>query len=207
MSTAAYQQIIRLLAILLLGALAACSSAPPEPTVDFKQDYDFRNIKTVAFMADTGGTSGDSARLLISDMQRERITAGLSQAVEKKGITVIADPAKADALITWHLVAQEKTDVRTYNTGMSYGAGYGYYNRRAAYSCWNCGGTDVQVRQYTQGTFIVDVVDPALKQSVWRSVIQSKLKGEIGQDQQAINVAADRVMGRFPPLQLSNSEL
>jgi hypothetical protein len=175
--------------------------------VDFKQDYDFRNIKTLAFLPDAGDTSGDSSKVFISDMQRERVRTGLSQAVEKKGITVIADPNKADALITWHLVAQEKTDVRTYNTGPSYGAGYGYYNRRAAYSCWNCGGTDVRVSQYTQGTFIVDVVDPALKQSVWRSIIQSRLKGEMIQDQQAVNEAADRIMARFPPLQLSNSEL
>ena len=191
------------LVLFLLGFLAACSSAPPEPTVDFKQDYDFRNVKTVAFLKYSGGVSGDSGDVFISDMQRERVDTALAQAVEKKGITVIADPKKADLLLTWHLVTQEKTDVRTYNTGMSYGAGYGSYNRRAHYSCWNCGGTEVRVKQYTQGTFIVDAVDPELDQSVWRSIIQSKLKGQLNTDQQPYNEAADRIMARFPPLQLS----
>jgi hypothetical protein len=194
----------RILAILVLGALSACSSAPPEPMVDFKKGHDFSAIKTLAFLPDSGGTSGDSPRVFMSSMQRERINDALTQAVEKKGITVIADPKKADALITWHLVAQEKTDVRTYDTGMNYGAGYGYYNRRAGYNCWNCGGTEVRVKQYTQGTFIVDVLDPASNQSVWRSIIQSKLKGEVEQSQQPYNAAADRIMARFPPLQLSN---
>ncbi|MCZ6830889.1 MAG: DUF4136 domain-containing protein [Gammaproteobacteria bacterium] len=193
----------RILAILLLAVLAACASAPPEPTVDFKQGYDFSNIKTLAFMPQSGSVSGNSSKMFISDMQRERIDDALKQAVAKKGITVIDDPKQADLLITWHLVVQEKTDVRTYNTGMSYGAGYGSYNRRAHYSCWNCGGTEVRVKQYTQGTFIVDVVDPALDQSVWRSVIESKLKGEVQQSQQPYNEAADRILARFPPLQLS----
>ena len=204
MNTLFHTTISRCLGIVLLGVLAACSSAPPEPTVDFMQDYEFRQVKTLAFMSHSGGVSGNSPKMFISDMQRERINDALVQAVEKKGIKVIEDPKQADALITWHLVAQEKTDVRTYNTGMSYGAGYGHYNRRAHYSCWNCGGTEVRVKQYTQGTFIVDVVDPKLDQSIWRSIIESKLKGEVEQSQQPYNEAADRIMARFPPLQLSN---
>jgi hypothetical protein len=202
MTTHHYNTVTRMLAILLLGALSACSSTPPEPMVDYKRSHDFSGIKTLAFLPDSGGTSGDSPRVFMSSMQRERIDDALAQAVKKKGITVISDPGKADALLTWHLVAQEKTDVNTYNTGMGmgYGAGYGYYNRRARYNCWNCGGTEVRVKQYTQGTFIVDIVDPATDQSVWRSVIQSKLKGEVEQSQQPYNEAADRIMAGFPPL-------
>ena len=203
MLTTPYNTLSRILALLVLGALAACSSAPPEPMVDFNKSYDFSTIKTVAFLPEAGGTSGDSPRVFISSMQRERVNIALAQAVEKKGITMIADPKKADALLTWHLVAQEKTDVRTYNTGMSYGSGYGHYNRRAHYSCWNCGGTEVRVKQYTQGTLIVDVLNPITNQSIWRSVIESKLKGEVEQSQQPYNEAADRIMARFPPLQLS----
>ena len=203
MATTPYTTVSRILAVCLLGALSACSSAPPEPMVDFNQSYDFSGVKTLAFLPEAGGSSGDSPKVFISSMQRERVNIALSQAVEKKGVTVIADTKKADVLLTWHLVAQEKTDVRTYNTGMSYGAGYGSYNRRAHYSCWNCGGTEVRVKQYTQGTFIVDVLDPSSNQSVWRSVIESKLKGEVEQSQQPYNAAADRIMAKFPPLQLS----
>ena len=189
---------------LLLASLMlwSCASAPPEPHVDFKGDYDFSSVKTIALKPSPRGVSGNSPRMLLSDIQINRIDSALYDAIEAKGFDMIDDPSKADALITWHLVAQEKTDVRTYNTGPSTGGyygRYGAYNRRAYYNCWNCGGTEVSVRQYTEGTFIVDVIDPVLQQSVWRSVVQSKLKGDIAQDQTATNEAAARIVAAFPP--------
>jgi hypothetical protein len=186
----------------LLAVLAGCASAPPEPTIDFKSGYNFRNIKTIAFMPQSGSASGDSPRAFLSDMVVGRIDEGIASALRAKGFQVIDDPKQADALVHWHLVAQEKTDIRTYNTGPTYGAyygGYRGYNRSAFYNCWNCG-TDVRVRQYTQGTFIVDIIDPKLEQSVFRSVVESRLKGEQPSREQAeYNAAAARILKGFPP--------
>jgi len=198
---------IRTLFTVLLVSLAACASAPPEPQVDFNQQYDFSTIKTIAFYHDGGTASGGvAAAAWLSDMVHNRVDEGLKYALEVKGFTVIEDENAADALISWHLATEEKTDVRTYSTGMSggYGAyGYGGYGRRGGYSCWDCGGTEVRVKQYTQGTLIIDIIDPELKQSVWRSVVQSKLKGEASQNQQDYNTAALRLMADFPPHRLA----
>jgi hypothetical protein len=191
------------LLLAIAALMAACASSPPEPEVDFNRNFDFTKIRTIAFLPHQVHTSGDSPRALLSDMTVERIDDALHYAIEAKGFNMIYDPSKADALITWHLVAQEKTDVRTYNTGPAMGGyygRYGAYNRRAYYSCWNCGGTEVSVRQYTQGTFIVDIIDPKQNKSVWRSVTQSRLRGEAGQEQIPYNEAAVRVLGGFPPL-------
>jgi hypothetical protein len=135
-------------------------------------------------------------------MQKNRIDAALQFALENKGFQMVDDPSQADMLISWHLMTQEKTDVRTYQTGMSTGyyGGYNRYNRYSAYNCWNCGGqTDVSVKNYTQGSFFVDMIDPTLKQSVWRGVTQSKLKGEHGEDQGRYNAAATLMFVEFPP--------
>jgi hypothetical protein len=43
------------------------------------------------------------------------------------------------------------------------------------------------------------MIDPEEKASVWRSVTQSKLKEETIRDQAALDSAADRVLGEFPP--------
>lgn len=185
----------------LTGLIAACATTPPEPVVDYNENFDFSGIKTIAFARGHGGTSGNTASMFLSDMQVNRIDDALSQALELKGFEVIENPQAADAVITWHLVAEQKTDVRTYNTGPSYGAAYGRYgsyNRRSMYSCWNCG-TDVRVTNYTQGTFIVDVIDPGLNQSVWRSIIQSKIKPNQENDHETRNAAANRIMAQFPP--------
>ncbi len=59
--------------------------------------------------------------------------------------------------------------------------------------------TEVSVQNYTEGTFIVDLIDPALKQSVWRSVIQSRLKEKSQPDQSKFDAAADAIFAAFPP--------
>ena len=59
--------------------------------------------------------------------------------------------------------------------------------------------TDVRVSEYTQGTFIIDMIDLDENASVWRSVTQSKLKDETIRDQAALDSAATRVLAGFPP--------
>lgn len=190
---------VTLLAFAML--MAACASSPPKPTVDFKADYDFRAVKKIAFYDESGQVIGDNP-LLLSDMQRDRIDEALAFALTNRGYTIVDDAAQADLLLSWHLVTQQMTDVQTWNTpGIGYGAYYGQYNAYSGYSCWSCFGaqTDVSVQNYTQGTFIVDLIDPKLRKSVWRSVIQSRLKGQANADQDKYNATATVIFASFPP--------
>jgi hypothetical protein len=189
---------------LLLPALllAACTSGPPKPNVDYKQDYDFSQVRKIAFYKNSGQVSGDNP-LQLSDIQRGRIDEALAWALDNRGYQIVEDASQADLLMSWHLVTQHKTDVRTYQSpsyGMSYGR-YGGYNRYSAYNCWNCRPThtDVRVSNYTEGTFIVDMIDPGMRKSVWRGVTQSKLKGEATSDQGKYNEAATAMFATFPP--------
>jgi hypothetical protein len=194
---------MRLVLTFTAALLTACASAPKAPDVDYKHDYEFSRIKTFSYMTDSGGASGNSSRAFLSDMEINRINSALIDAMELKGYKWVDDAFQADVLVNWHLFAQDKQKVSTYNTGPSYGAGYGGgyrgYNRASMYNCWNCGGTEVRVSNYTEGTFIVDIIDPKINQSVWRAVIQSKLKKQPNTDQQATNAAAQRIMAAFPP--------
>jgi hypothetical protein len=182
--------------------LAACASGPPKPTVDYKPDYDFSAVRTIAFYKNSGQVSGDNP-LQLSDIQRDRIDQALTYALRNKGFELIDDASQADLLISWHLATQHKTDVRTYETP-AYGAGYGYYgryNRYSMYNCWSCAPTrtEVSVQDYTEGTFIVDMIDQELRKSVWRGVTQSRLKTDQLVDQTKINDAATAIFASFPP--------
>ena len=64
------------------------------------------------------------------------------------------------------------------------------------YNCMNQ--TDVRVSEYTQGTFIIGIIDPDENVSVWRSVTQSTLKDATIRDQAALDSAAMRELARFP---------
>lgn len=198
---------LALLGLLGLYTLAACSSGPPKPEVDFNREFDFHQAKTVAFYKNSGQVSGDNP-LQMSDMQRNRVDDAVRVAVDNRGLTFLADASKADLLLTWHLVTQHKTDVRSTQSvsmgGYGYGGrgGYGGYNRYSGYNCWNCSPTQTQVSvsNYTEGTFIVDLIDPASRQSVWRAVTQSKLKGKTEHSEERLNEAAALIFADFPPL-------
>ena len=184
---------------LILLAVAACATKPPEPVVDFAPDYDFGQSKPIGFYALSGEVTGNNPTEL-NDFQRDRIDAALKAALEAKGFTFVDKTADADLLLSWHLNLMDKTDVKTYNSP-SCGAtvGYSRYNRYAMYNCYNCmNQTDVRVSEYTQGTFIIDMIDPDENASIWRSVTQSKLKEETIRDQAALDSAAVRVLAAFP---------
>ncbi len=186
------------LTLLCLGVLlAACASGPPQPTVDYKTDYDFRAVKKIAFLHDTGQVYGVNP-LQLSDMQRDRIHEALSYALTNRGFQMVTDATQADLLLSWNLVTEQVTDVDSWGSlGMGYGGVYGVYG---GYNCWSCGlGQDISVRSYTQGTFIVDMIDPKLDKSVWRGVTQSPLKGNKREEQGKYNEAATAIFASFPP--------
>jgi hypothetical protein len=189
---------LRTLILLCIGVLlAACASGPPRPTVDYKTDYDFRAVKKIAFLQDTGQVYGVNP-LQLSDMQRDRIREALSYALTNRGFQMVADAAQADLLLSWNLVTEQMTDVDSWGSlGMGYGGVYGVYG---GYNCWSCiPGQDISVRNYTQGTFIVDMIDPKLDKSVWRGVTQSPLKVNQREDQGKYNEAATAMFASFPP--------
>ena len=177
--------VIGVASLALLGACAAFP--PPKLAVDYKKDYDFQQASRVAFAPATKKGGG---ALLLSDVQADRYVLSLERALHTCGYTVVNDPAEADLVLSWHVVAHEKTDVRGYDA-TSY------------YQCWRCGPSvsDISVRRYTEGTFIVDLIDPQLDQSVWRGVLLRRLKSNpdaVGQ-QDRFDAAAMEMFSNFPP--------
>ena len=177
-----------LVGLCLVSLLAACSSTPSlEASTDFDPRFDFRGVKKIAIQpVDRLGV----AAISISDMQISRVNAALASELQRKGFILVEDNSEADMLLAWHLVTEERMDVRNYNS-MSY------------YNCWRCGPvvSDVSVRQYTMGTLIVDMIDPLRNQSVWRAIVDSRLRSSPTPEQTAeLNREAARALfAEFPP--------
>ena len=174
----------RILSIVLLFIwLTACSSAPTA-TSDFDSSFDFSGVRKIAIQPIDRGVP---ASVISSDMQVNRINEAIRGELVRRGFTVVQDNADADLFLAWHLVTQERTDVRSFNTS-------------SRYNCWNCG-SDIRVRQYTQGTFIVDMIDPVRLQSVWRSIFEDRIRdldAEEAAEKRA--VVAGALFAEFPPL-------
>ena len=180
----------RACALILIPAVIIACSTPLTATVDHDPSFDFTEVRKIAIQPIDRSVA---STVVISDMQVARINQAFTAELNRRGIEVVDTNADADMLMTWHLVTQERMDVRTYDT-MS-----------ARYStCWHCGAgttTDVRVRQYTQGTLIVDLIDPDRLQSVWRSFIQSRLREQSDPEQAAElrREAAAAIFAEFPP--------
>jgi hypothetical protein len=171
----------------LLVLLCSCATTALEAVSDYDSDFDFSKVQRLAILP-IDRTS--AAEKLISDMQVDRINDALVAELQARGYAVVDDRSAADVYLSWHLVTREKTDIRSYNTA-------------STYNCWRCGPpvADISVRQYTEGTFIVDMIDPLRSRSVWRSTIQSQLKDDPDADAVAKKRAraAKAVLAPFPP--------
>lgn len=173
----------------ILGLLLGACASTPTATTDHDPGFNFGAVQSIAILPINRQVTPVTA---LSDMQANRIVNNLSDELQRRGYSVTQDPQAADLLLTWHLVTQERTDIRTYNTMSA------HYSR-----CWHCGpstSTNVRVRQYTQGTMIVDLLDPARDLSVWRSIIEQRLRDK-SEEQAAENrrVLAEALFADFPP--------
>lgn len=169
------------------GFIQGCASPSITAQNDFDANFDFSDVQRLRILPIDRTTAAEK---LISDMQAQRIDDALAAELRSRGYAVVSDPKLADLSVSWHLVTHEKTDIRSYNA-------------YSAYNCWRCGPpvSDVNVRQYTEGTFIVDLIDPLRNQSVWRSTIQSEMRSQPDPERAAdIRAkAAKAVFAAFPP--------
>ena len=191
--------------------LAACATGPKTPVVDFRQDYNFGAVKTVAFYHESGMVSGDNP-VQLSDMQRERLDTALGDALAARGFQLVDNASEADLLMSWHLVTQHQTDVhQTASFGFGYGRGYRYghvgYRYGGFYDPFSCGygpgygglHPTVFVQNYTRGKFIVDMIDPVTDKSVWRGITESRLRDDPTIEQEKYVETANFLFSTFPP--------
>ncbi|MGH2395826.1 MAG: DUF4136 domain-containing protein [bacterium] len=144
----------------LLGFLAGagCASGPSVRT-SYDQGVDFTRFRTFGFFqplgTDRAGYRSLVSQQLMSATQRELQARGLQRAD--------SDP---DLLVNFNANLDQRLRI-TQTPARPIGGFYGH--RRGFYSTWPMY-QETQIRQYTQGTLVVDVVDAARRQLVWEGV-------------------------------------
>lgn len=175
----------------LVSALCACGTIDDilssNAQVDYKKGYEFGDIKMVTVNC---SMDGESEELPLTPGQIDRVDAAIIRALEGRGLTVVEDEEGADALVTWHVVTQEQSSLREYNA-------------ESYYQCWRCGPaiSSASTVTYTEGTFVVDIIDRSLNKSVWRGVMKGRLAEVRGDNvqQMRFDKAAREMFAKFPP--------
>jgi hypothetical protein len=109
----------------------------------------------------------------------KRIRRATNRELSAKGLT-LRESGPADLLIVYYVSIRNKLDVYP------------------AYGYWRPWGRRVHVHSYREGTLVLDLVDPALDQMVWRGWA-SGVVGHPEESEERIGEAVAEILQRYPP--------
>jgi hypothetical protein len=163
-------------AICLLGGCVT-TSATTSPNANLG------SYRTFAFFQPTTANAKQLAfeRSPAGQVVRDRVSSDL----QSKGLTEAAE--NPDLLIAYHSKLEQKTEV----TDWGYGGFYGGWGGLG-------GPGNVSVDQYTQGTLLIDMIDPKTKQVVWRGTASAVANNPDNPDTNKLASAVDKLMKKYP---------
>lgn len=173
--------------MLLIGALAlltaGCASAP-RITTNTNPAIDFASFDTYNFMPVLGTDRPNGVQTPLSAM----LTSAMSREMSSRGYQRSDNP---DLLINFFVNTERRMDVRQVPAPSTF---HGFrFNR---YATW--GGYRTEVRQYTQGTLAIDLVDARQKVLAWEGIAQQRLGSSAQQiTQEQVDDVVRQVMAEF----------
>lgn len=162
---------MRLPAVLFFCSLAILRA---DVRNDFDPEADFSKYRTFCFV---GGVDLAKNGFLDNPENRERLKNFISGVLELRGYKEVPRDAKYDLAVRYWVARRDKSDVSTVYTPdpMLWG---GYWGGYPPYwhGAWGMYYEEYVVRNYVEGTLIVDLIDPSTKELVWRTYLREQLE-------------------------------
>lgn len=112
----------------------------------------------------------------------QELRAALRNDLAGKGLVEASAGQPPDFLIAYHVERQQKLDVQS--------VGYGYG--------WGWGGGPVSVTTYTEGTLIVDFIDPRTNSAFWRATASDVINHPASPDLGKVDKAVAKLVDQYP---------
>ena len=175
-----------LTALVLLALLGGCATGPRVEAVR-SPEATFDAYRTFTFHRPLGTDRQEGAGTILSQTLRRATRAEL----EALGYEYV----ESDGDLQVNFFVETREVVEGLRRNPSIGIGYGIFHRH--YGVWADYGTDV--RQYTEGTLHVDVVDAETNQLVWEGIARGRQSdADLTFDPERVEDAVSRVFERFP---------
>lgn len=156
---------------LMISIAAVTMFAAPARAGDAKNDFDpnadFSRFKTFAII---GGKDLERSGWLDEPEMRERFKNFISGALEMRGLSEVPKDAPHNLAVRFWVARRAKQDVEV--VGIDMWGGYPPYWGGA----WGYSYQEYVIHNYVQGTLIVDLIDPATKELVWRTFLKQKIE-------------------------------
>lgn len=165
--------------------LAGCSQITV--TTDHDSAANFAALHTYAWRP--GPQQGVGDPRFDSTLIDKRVRAAVDRVLASKGYRAASPGRTADFLVGYHAVVRQKTNTQTINQMYGYRVG------------GLPGGPGSRASDYDEGTLLIDVIDPATMQLLWRGsgtgVVDPQASPE--KREQRINEAVEQILAAFPP--------
>ena len=179
---------IKLLLYLLLLSLLALAGCVSSTAVDYERTAAHKFGDYLCFEIDERPADSGTSDIVLSPIVDRRIERALRAELRSKGFR--DDCPAPDFRVRFYTVTQTRTKVS------DLGVGAGLYRYYPHYSFG--GYTQIDIDQYEQGSFIVDIFDAASGELVWRGTYRERL-GWSAPEQAKIVKIVRKILANFPP--------
>jgi hypothetical protein len=124
----------------------------------------------------------------LSPIVDRRIEQAITNALNAKGLS--QDCGKTDFRVTFNTITRSRTEVTDLSTGPTPFRRYPYFG----YSSYS----HIDVDQYEEGTFIIDIIDVESNELVWRGTYTKRLGWSAPSDEEVRKIVKE-ILEQFPP--------
>ncbi|MEH6552337.1 MAG: DUF4136 domain-containing protein [Pseudomonadales bacterium] len=178
--------------------LAACSSV--NINEDYDENIDFNKLKTFTWHSKDNADPA-IVNYLGGDIFVQRLAQTVRESLTAKGFTFVE--SGADFLVNYDVMTEARQDIRTYNTYGGYAPGWGYGGGGYGYGGYGggMGSSQTSVTNYTQGTLVLDVINPTTNKLMWRGAADGRLpkKSDASKRDEDMKEVVDSIFENFPP--------
>ena len=176
----------RLIRLMLAGLRLVGAALAQKVVTDFDDKFDFSKLRRYAWKVHPRLEQDPT---LLRSVGAELVRMAVSDELIKRGYEPTEEEF-ADFYVTFFGGRKQKQEVTAISSGGWYG--WGPY--------WHNGWTTVMVKDYIEGTLVLDFVDAKSKQLVWRAYCQGAIRNPSKRDK-VINKAVNKAFAKFPPKQ------
>jgi hypothetical protein len=176
--------------LLTAAAVVMASACAPSinVTTDVAPDAAFSNLRTFRIMTPPtradGRTLPANDPMLVNSITNQALQSSIAEGFRARGYR--PDDSAPDFTIAYYATARERLDVTLWN--------YGYPGR---WGGWR-GGPEYVATPYTQGTVIIDIVNPKSKELLWRGRGQAATSDDPVEFQKSVRETVQAIIRKFP---------
>ncbi len=173
------------IAVAVLTVMVAGIAWAAKAVHDFDPNADFSSYTTYGWIEREG-----SADEQLPEHLRMRLRRVTEEVLAEKGLVPAPAPPQTDLLLTYYFGHRDELQVNhiPYSTYSPWG--YGYWGG------FNYGYTEV--RSYTKGTLLLDIVDAHTHQLVWTGTLTGEVRS-VNPSGKRITKAINKLLKKFPP--------